>query len=120
MPSKGNNNRNTKERKKPEKKFKETDIDSACREYPNLIFSKVDDLQDITDGNILRREVCHACYDNEGHQLKVYNAKVETLKENKVYTVAYRNKDETYDAGDYEIPMFQFGADLLNGDFVFA
>lgn len=61
-------------------------------------------------------------YDNEDQQLKVYNAEIEKVEKTKVYTFAYWSKDETYDlaAEDYEILTFQFTADLLHHDFVFA
>jgi len=112
--------RNAKERKKLEKKLRETDIEIVRKEYPNLDYTKLEDLQDIINGNIVGRKACHVW--SEDNELKVYNAKIEKLRKSKVYTVAYWTESESYDndATDYEIPMFQLAADLLHGDLVFA
>ena len=90
-------------------------MDGVKRDHPNLDFSKPEDLNDILSGKIIGRK---GWYDES---LVVFNAKIEKLRKNKVYKIAYWLKDEEYhNAEDYKIPVIQLAADLLYGDFVFC
>ena len=113
--------RDTKERKRLEKKLKETDLDmeSLQQEYPNLDFSKNDQIKDILEGRVVGKRACHMWFEEQ--KLEVYNAKFEKLKKNKVYKVAYWLQSESYDdSTDYDMSMYQLAADLLYGDLVFC
>lgn len=111
--------RDKKERKRLEKKLKENDIESVRLEYPDLDYTKGDDLQDLLDGKVVGRKACHAWLEEQ--KLVVYNAKFEKLRKSKVYRVAYWAQSENYeDATDYEMPMYQLAADLLHGDLIFC
>ena len=53
----------------------------------------------------------------------IYNGSVERLKERNriVYKIAYWSLNETYaHAVEYEIPMFENGADLVSGDLMLS
>ena len=107
------------ERKKLEKKLKNFSLDTVRLEYPNLDFTKRNELEDILNGKIVGRKACHIWYEDEG--LVVYNAKVEKLKARGNYSVAYWSRAEDYeDATDYNVSMYALAADLLHGDLEFC
>ena len=111
--------RDTKERKKLEKKLKDSNLDSVRKDFPNLDYSKSDELQDILEGKIVGRKACHVWF--EDANLVVYNAKFEKLKKTKVYKVGYWEQSEDYeDSTDYDMSMYSLAADLLHGDLVFC
>ena len=115
--------RDTKERKKLEKRMKEgVDLQTIQKEYPNLDYSKTNDIEDILQGKVVGRRACHVWFeDEEERKLLVYNAKFEKLKKNNVYRVAYWLQTEQYDdATDYDMPMHQLAADVLHGDLDFC
>ena len=112
--------RDTKERKKLEKKLKESDLENVRKDYPSLDFSKTEDLEDILQGKVVGKKTCHAWFDEETG-LVVYNAKLEKFKKTQVYRVACWSQAEDYtDATDYDMPMYQLAADLLHGDLAFC
>ena len=70
--------RDTKERKKVEKRLKVSDLETVQSEYPNLDYFKSDEIQDILNGRIVGKKACHAW--SEDGKLVVYNARVEKLR----------------------------------------
>ena len=81
--------RDTKDRKKVERKLKECglELEDVRKDYPNLDFTKTEDLEDVLQGKVVGRKACHAWFEMTG--LVVYNAKFEKFKKTKVYRVAY-------------------------------
>ena len=116
--------RDTKERKKVEKKLIESDLETVRKEYPNLDYSKSDDMQNLLNGKVVGRKACHVWFDVEKLLHEVYIAKFEKimkLKNQKIHKVAYRLQSEDYDdATEYDMLMFQLIADMLHGDLVFC
>ena len=114
--------RDTKERKKLEKRLKDTDLGTIRNEFPELDYSKIHDIEAILEGKVVGRRACHVWY--EDGKLVVYNAKVEkikTIRKTKKYRIAYWSQAEEYDdATDFYIPLFSLAADALHGDFAFC
>ena len=76
-------------------------------------------VQDILEGRAMGRNVVHV-WNDEG-MLRTYNGRIEKLKANKKYKVAYWGADESYDdAVDYDVSMYELAVDLLLGDLVLS
>lgn len=112
-------NRDTAARRRLEKVLKNSGLDNARKDFPNLDYSKPEKLDDILEGRVVGKRICHVWSEDDGHV--VYNGLIRKLYKTKKYKVAYWSQsEEVDDATDYNVSMFELAADLLHEDLVFA
>ena len=82
-------------------------MEDIVAQFPDLKESVHDDLSDILSGRVVGSTICHIWNEDDGFVL--YTGKIDKLKKRvKKYVVAYWAKDDTYDAIDYDMSMYDY------------
>eukprot|EP00112_Aurelia_sp_Birch-Aquarium-sp1_P020961 Seg5518.2 transcript_id=Seg5518.2/GoldUCD/mRNA.D3Y31 product="hypothetical protein" protein_id=Seg5518.2/GoldUCD/D3Y31 len=114
--------REMKDRKKLEKKLKKIEtVEEIDKEFPDLERKISDDLKELLSGNSVGRDIFHVWQEEDGEK-KSFMGRIERIKARKMCRVGYWDvKEETHeDAVDYDISLYELGADLINEDLFFC
>lgn len=109
--------RETTDRKRLEKKFKNIQVDEISKEFPDIDEEKLTGVTEFLTGKCVGNRICHFWYE-DGNRV-MYNGKVEKMKANgKKCVVAYWGLTENYEdhAADYDMSVFELAADLVPDD----
>ena len=112
----------TLQRSKIEKKLRSPNFKiSADTEFGHIDPENQKSVQDILDGKVVGRQICHIWYDEDTESKTLFNGKIEKLKKKGggTYVVGYwdETKGETYqEAEDIDISKFALAADLICDD----
>lgn len=109
------------DRKKVEKKIKETSLASIPEVFEELDQPTIVALTDILTGKIIGHQIFHVWYDMDSQQQTLYNGKVEKLlkKAGGTYRVGYWLDGEDYETDavqDLDVSKYALAADLVCGD----
>ena len=101
-------------RKKMEKYLKENGLEALRKEYPNLDYASYDTAEDILQGRLTGKAICHIWLSEAGGNLVPYNGLVRKLYANKTYKISYWTEEETVDdSEDWKVSMYELVLDLL-------
>ena len=110
--------REATERRKVERKLKNTGLDRLVQEFAEIGKERLEQLVELMEGKAAGKDLCHVWLE-DGKQV-VYSGKIEKLKKDgKTYVVGYWGLEESVeDATDYNMSMYELGADLIAEDLV--
>ncbi len=108
--------REEKDRRKVERKLKGIAVEDIRTEFKELSEDRLIDLELLLSGKAVGRDFHHVWVD--GQTLKTFRGRVEKIRKNMLCRIAYWDpKEETYDdAVDYNVSVYELGADLINED----
>ena len=95
--------REATERRKVERKLKNTGLDRLAQEFAEIGEERLEQLVELMEGKAAGKDLCHVWLE-DGKQM-VYSGKIEKLKKDgKTYLVGYWGLEESYkDATDYNM-----------------